>query len=103
MSRKDKHKVWLMLCSMAARRVIQAALKRRKEQAGELIKSARSIDVLQIPDWERCHTATYFYYQSYTQVKRDGPICIDGKGIILLYCERNRKMTRGGPKMELHY
>ena len=37
---------------------------------GELIKSARSIDVLQIPDesdWERCHTATsepYFYDQS---------------------------------------
>ena len=47
--------------SMAARRVLQAALKIRKEQAGELIKSARSIDVLQIPDesdWERCHTAT---------------------------------------------
>ena len=77
------------------RRVLQAALKIRKEQAGELIKSARSIDVLQIPDesdWERCHTATsepYFYNQSYTQVKRDGPICIDGKGYVL-YCERSR-------------
>ena len=65
--------------SMAA---LQAALKIRKQQAGELIKNARSIDMLEIlqeSDWERCHTATsepYFYDQSYTQVKRDAPICI---------------------------
>ena len=91
--------------SMAARRVLQAALKIRKEQAGELIKSARSIDVLQIPDesdWERCHTATsepYFYDQSYTQVKRDGPICIDGKGICYIAKEvGERKNDAGRPK-----
>ena len=91
--------------SMAARRVLQAALKIRKEQAGELIKSARSIDVLQIPDksdWERCHTATsepYFYDQSYTQVKRDGPICIDGKGICYIAkVVGERKNDVGRPK-----
>ena len=91
--------------SMAARRVIQAALNIRKEQAGELLKSARSIDVLQIPDesdWERCHTATsepYFYDQSYTQVKRDGPICIDGKGICYIAKEiGERKNDAGRPK-----
>ena len=91
--------------SMAARRVLQTALKIRKEQAGELIKSARSIDVLQIPDesnWERCHTATsepYFYDQSYTQVKRDGPICIDGKGICYIAKEIGEwKYDAGRPK-----
>ena len=92
--------------SMVACRVLQAALKIRKQQAGELIKSARSIDVLQIPDesdWERCHTATskpYLYNQSYTQVKRDGPICIDDKGICYLSKEiGERKMNQGGPKI----
>ena len=69
--------------SMAARRVVQAALKIRKEHAGELI-IFRSIDVLQIPDesdWERCHTATSEPYFYDTQVKRNGAISIDGKGI----------------------
>ena len=90
------------MLSMAARQLLQTALKIRKEQAGELIKSSRSIDVLQIPDesdWERCHTATsepYFYDQSYTQVNRDGPICIDGKGIC--YIAKETKMNEGGPK-----
>ena len=73
--------------SMAAQQVLQAAIKIRKEQAGDLIKCARSIDVIQIPEestWERYHKATsepYFYNQSYTQVKRDTPIHIDPKGI----------------------
>ena len=50
--------------------IVSQLLKKRKEQADELIKDARLIDMLEIPqesDWEQCHTATsepYFYDQS---------------------------------------
>ena len=62
--------------------------------------------MLQIPEesaWEHYHTATaepYFYEQSYTQVKCDGAICIDGKGICYIAKEIGKRKNDAGRPSE---
>ena len=75
------------VCRLAARRLLNKALQIRKEHAGLLLKSIRSIKSLQITQREDFgkgyHTMAsepYFYDSSYQHVKRDIPMPINEDG-----------------------
>ena len=75
------------VCRLAARRLLNKAMQVRKELAGLLLKSSRSIKSLQITQREDfgigCHTMAsepFFYDSAYQHVKRDIPIPINEDG-----------------------
>ena len=65
------------VCSVAAKRLLNKALQVRKEYAGSLLKTVRTVQSMQISGaedfWEGCHTVStepYFYDAAYKPVKR---------------------------------
>ena len=75
------------VCRLAARRLLNKVLQIRKEHAGLLLKSIRSIKSLQITQREDfgigCHTMAsepYFYDSSYQHMRRDIPIPVNEDG-----------------------
>ena len=75
------------VCSVAAKRLLNKALQMRKEYAGSLLKSTRSINAIQISGSEDfgvgCHTASsepYYFDSAYQHVKRDSALAIDVNG-----------------------
>ena len=79
------------VCKIAAKRLLNKGLHMRKQHAGSLLKSTRSVNALQIRGSEDfgvgCHTASsepYFYDSAYQHVKRDHAIPIDENGICMV-------------------
>ena len=74
------------VCRLGAIRLLNKALQMRKEQAGSLLKTTRSIQSLQMRSGnlgEGCHTAAtepYYYDSAYQLVKRPYAIPIDKRG-----------------------
>ena len=75
------------VCSVAAKRLLNKALQMRKEYAGSLLKSTRSINAIQIRGSEDfgvgCHTASsepYYFDSAYQHVKRATALAIDENG-----------------------
>ena len=67
-----------VVCTVASKRLLNKALQARKEHAGSLLKTARTVQSMQINSaddfGEGCHTAStepYFYDSAYKPVKRD--------------------------------
>ena len=85
---KQTHRVvGKTVCRLGANRLLNKALQMRKEQAGSLLKTTRSIQSLQMrvsEDFgEGCHTAAtepYYYDSAYQLVKRPYAIPIDKRG-----------------------
>ena len=76
-----------VVCRIAARRLLNKALQMRKEHAGCLLKSIRTIKSIQIKGRQdfgkgRHTTATepFFYDSSYQLVRRESPIPINEVG-----------------------
>ena len=77
------------VCKIAVIRLLNKGLHMRKQHAGSLLKSTRSVNALQIRASEEfgvgCHTASskpYFYDSTYQHVKRDHAIPIHENGIM---------------------
>ena len=74
-------------CNVAAKRLLNKALQVRKEHAGSLLKTVRTVQSMQTHSAEGfeegCHAASiepYFYDSAYKPVKRDFALPIDECG-----------------------
>ena len=105
-------------CSVAAKRLLNKALQVRKEHAGSLLKTVRTVQSMQINGAEDfgkgCHTAStepYFYDSAYKRVKRLCfvlPIDECGKCVLadeILADSKTSKCSRKKPPHEvgMHY
>ena len=75
----------IAVCRIAAKRVLNRTLQKRKQCAGELLSAVRAINNLVIPKdfGPRCHTASsepYFYDAAYTCIKQRSVIPVDEQG-----------------------
>ena len=75
----------IAVCRIAAKRVLNRTLQKRKQCAGELLSAIRAINNLVIPKdfGPRCHTASsepYFYDAAYTCIKQRSVIPVDEQG-----------------------
>ena len=82
------------VCKIAAKRLLNKALQMRKEHAGSLLKTVRTVQSMQISDaedfGEGCHTAStepYFYDSAYKPVKGDYALPTDECGKCVLASE----------------
>ena len=73
-----------VVCKIAAKRLLNKSLQMRKEHAGSLLKTTRTIQGMTITEskdfGEGCHMATtepYFYVSAYQHVKREYALPID--------------------------
>ena len=89
------------VCSIAAKRLLNKALQVRKEHAGSLLKTVRTVQSMQISGaedfGEGCHTVStepYFYDAAYKPVKRDYALPIDEYGKCVLAKEIIAERTK---------
>ena len=82
------------VCHVAAKKLLNKALQVRKEYAGSLLKTVKTVQSLQISGaedfGEGCHTAStepFFYDSAYKPVKRDYALPIDECGKCVLATE----------------
>ena len=82
------------VCKIAAKRLLNKALQVRKEHAGSLLKTVRTIQSMQISGaddfGDGCHTAStepYFYDSAYSHVKRGFALPVDEHGKCILATE----------------
>ena len=84
-----------VVCKIAAKRLLSKALQLRKEHAGSLLKTTKTVQGMVIAEkdfGEGCHMATtepYFYDSAYQHIKRDHALVIDENGKCLLANEVN--------------
>ena len=82
------------VCTIAAKRLLNKALQVRKEHAGSLLKTIRTVQSMQISGaddfGDGCHTAStepYFYDSAYNPVKRGFALPVDEYGRCILATE----------------
>ena len=83
--RMSRTELTIAVCRIAAKRILNRILKKRKQWAGELLSAIRAINNLVIPKdfGPRCHTASsepYFYDAAYTCIKQRSIIPVDEQG-----------------------
>ena len=96
-----------VVCPIAAKRLLNKALQVRKEHAGSLLKTSRTVQSMQIKGaedfGEGCHTAStepYFYDSAYKPVKKKYALPIDesGKCILASKLITDNKNSKGSGK-----
>ena len=101
--RITRSRLTVAVCRIAAKRILNQALKIRRDSAGKLLSMVREINRLVITSslGPSCHTASsepYFYDSAYKRIKRESPVAIDEQGRCYIAKEIEHDKKTGRPK-----